>query len=510
MRLRDRIVWGLSLGLLFALPDQASAQIGCEPTGGTTLSATPCKIGEQIQITVSGPANSPFALFGSFDPGPTSTPFGDLCCSTSPAAGFRILINSIQGADPTLDPTGTFVLSPNVPNNTGLLGRSFFLQSATSAGGIELSNSHTLIVGQTGSHQSVVNDLSEARSLHDVTVLSDGRVLIVGGGAGSLVAPEATNSADIYDPRFKDLVATTGMMGFRRALHATVLLPSGRVLVCGGVNSLSVVHDNAEEFDPVTGTFSPVGSMGSPRAGHSASILPDGRVLVVGGTTTFADVGSAFGSALNTAEIYDPVTQLFSTVASTLSEARLLHTATVLLDGDVLVAGGIEDAGLFDLPVLASSGEIFDHVTETFGGAGGQVTSRAAHGAIRLPSGEVLIAGGVNGFTSAISGCELFTPGSGFSSTGSLPLAKAAAMMALLPDGTVLETGGLTGSLVAPSGSVNASIYDPQTGVFTATGSLSQARGAHRMVALTDGTVLSIGGAADDVTVHASVERYYP
>jgi hypothetical protein len=195
-------------------------------------------------------------------------------------------------------------------------------------------------------------------------------------------------------------------------------------------------------------------------------------------------------------------------VVATLSEARLLHTATLLQDGRVLIAGGVKDAGFLGLPSLATGGELFDPTGDSFSAAGALDTTRAGHGAIRLPDGRVLLAGGINGIASAQADAELFTVGSGFAGTGSLPSAKAGVEMTLLPDGSVLETGGLSGSLIAPLGVATASIYSG--GVFVPTGSLTVARGAHRTISLPDGSVLSIGGAADDMTVHDSIDRYYP
>lgn len=499
-------------GMFVTTPNRPGhAQVGCPATGAVSLSSNPTRIGQTLTLDLQGPANSPFALFGAFDPGPSPTPFGPICVSTNPnpPASFQIFVNSIQGAGPTLDGSGQFSLTRNVPNSPGLVGRRFYMQAATSSGGVVFSNSLTLIIGEAGTHQAPLNTLGEAKTLHDVSVLDNGDVLITGGGAGSLTSPVASDSAEVYSTAFKE-VRAVGTMQRLRALHAQVTLDNGRVLICGGLNSAGVVHTTAEEYDPITETFSLVGSMGSRRAGHTATLLADGRVLVVGGTTNFSDAETAFASALDTAELYDPNTQAFSAAANTLGEARLLGSATRLQDDRVLIAGGVEDAAFLGLPLLASSGERFDPTTDMFSSVGSLDTTRAAHGAVLLPDGRVLLAGGINGFGSAQAAAELYTDGAGFAPTGNLPIAKAGTMLAVLQSGDVLETGGLTGSLLAPAGVVNCSEYRPANSNFFPTGDLNEARGGHRVIRLSDGSVLSIGGAANDTTVLDTIERYYP
>jgi Galactose oxidase, central domain len=103
--------------------------------------------------------------------------------------------------------------------------------------------------------------------------------------------------------------------------------------VAGGQIGDQSVAD-AQLFDPVSGLFSPTGSMATPRSFHTATSLPDGRVLVTGGHQF-----NASNSAVETAEVYDPGTGSFMPVGS-MSVAREGHTATLLSDGRVLVAGG--------------------------------------------------------------------------------------------------------------------------------------------------------------------------
>ena len=92
-------------------------------------------------------------------------------------------------------------------------------------------------------------------------------------------------------------------MGTRREVHTATLLPDGKVLVAGGrkgllANGNADVLASAELFDAATGSWTPTLGMGGPREFHTATLLPDGTVLVAGGE---GDAGT-----LTTAELYDP------------------------------------------------------------------------------------------------------------------------------------------------------------------------------------------------------------
>jgi hypothetical protein len=114
------------------------------------------------------------------------------------------------------------------------------------------------------------------------------------------------------------------------------LLPNEKLLVAGGESGIALT--SAEMYDPVANTWTTVASMNTPRFRHTAVLLPDGRVLVAGGY-------SSSGSSLVEAEIYDPQADIWMAVAS-LNSARYIHTATLLPDGRVLAAGGYTDGFL--------------------------------------------------------------------------------------------------------------------------------------------------------------------
>jgi hypothetical protein len=113
-------------------------------------------------------------------------------------------------------------------------------------------------------------------------------------------------------------------MGTARVGVAT-LLANGRLLITGGSELLSV-----EVYDPVSGSFSSPGNLERSRASHTATLLPNGMVLVAGGFDNGGDP---------TAELFDPSTGSFSPTGG-MEIARGGHTATLLKNGEVLVAGG--------------------------------------------------------------------------------------------------------------------------------------------------------------------------
>jgi len=194
--------------------------------------------------------------------------------------------------------------------------------------------------------------LAEARLFPTVTLLHDGRVLVVGGvGEGGVLA-----SAEVWDPATASF-SPTGSLPEPRIDHTATLLPDGRVLVIGGWEGRQGDDPaSAEVWDPVTGTFAPAGSLAEARSAHTASLLSDGRVFVVGG----AGEGD---TVLASAEVWDPKTDTFSPAGS-LIEARLRPATALLPDGRVLVVGGADYAGIF------ASAEVWDPATGTFAPAG--------------------------------------------------------------------------------------------------------------------------------------------
>jgi hypothetical protein len=254
----------------------------------------------------------------------------------------------------------------------------------------------------------------------------------------------------------------TGDLTTARAYHTATLLPSGKVLVTGGDKlveggDIEDFWETAELYDPATGIWTPTGSMMEKRAYHTATLLPSGKVLVVGGYNGTLNGGSNF---LGSAELYDPATGHWSPVPGSLATARWNHTATLLANGKVLVAGG----GGGDGAALASA-ELYDPATGYWTPTTNMLTvPRQYHTAAVLPNGKVLVAGG-SGDTST----ELYDPATGlWAATGSMSVASYGPTMTLLPNGKLLAVGGTTATYRS-----NAELYDQGTGTWLVTASAS-------------------------------------
>jgi hypothetical protein len=220
------------------------------------------------------------------------------------------------------------------------------------------------------------------------TRLSDGRVLAV-GGSGSF--PDSSfASASLYDPRTGTWTAT-GSMRWDRHGHTATLLLDGRVLVAGG-GTPSGPRDSAELYDPESGTWAATGSMAEGHHNHTATLLLDGRLLVVGGSGRNVDLPQT--DALLWAELYDPGSGSWS-AAGGMVQSRSMHTATLLLDGRVLVVGGPRD-----------SAELYDPGNGSWSAAGSMAEGHQGHTATRLLDGRVLVAGGY------LASAELYHPSS--------------------------------------------------------------------------------------------------
>ena len=287
-----------------------------------------------------------------------------------------------------------------------------------------------------------------------------------------------------------------------RVNHTATLLASGKVLVAAGVVNVSSggYFTSAELFDPATNTWSAAGSLAVGRGFHTATLLANGRVLVTGGLG--ANPGSPAPQRLASAELFDPATNTWSMVGS-LAEARAHHTATLLADGRVLVAGGSSNNS--NLPI--NSAELFDPATNTWSATGSFVVVRRDHKATLLTDGRVLIAGGGNNVDGSLASAELYDPATNtWSPARSLARARSGQTSTLLANGNVLAVGGfdqLGIGIVA-----SAELYDPATNMWSAAGSLGVGRYEHTATLLPNGQVLVAAGFGSNFL--ASAELYDP
>ncbi len=286
-------------------------------------------------------------------------------------------------------------------------------------------------------------------------------------------------------------IRLTGNMEVDRSWHRAILLPNGKVLVTGGLDSYGNALASAELYDPATGEFTDAGKMNSRRYAHSATLLKNGKVLFVGGGE-----GKETRDTLSSAEIYDPNTGLF-TPTGMLKTARLAHEATLLADGRVLITGGMGGNG--DASWLASA-EIYDPATETFNETGKMREARVDHTATLLNNGKTLIAGGYgntgarNGVTSS---AELYDPQTGsFSLVSNMNFHRFKHSAVLLNDGKVLIVGGIASSS-NPRQYTTAELFDPATNSFVNTGDmvLDRYKVRNAAVRLQNGKVFIAGGS---------------
>jgi hypothetical protein len=255
-----------------------------------------------------------------------------------------------------------------------------------------------------------------------------------------------------------------------------------------------------DEPAPGAATAGAAGVLAQRRVWHTASLLPGGCVLVVGGMDFRPPDPFSFPSA----ELWDPACRCFRP-AGELIRGRHSHTATALVDGRVLVTGGLAVLGPSDsAPEAQASVEIWDPASRTFSGAGAMSEGRSLHTATLLDSGDVLIIGG--------SGAELWNPATGaFSSAGMLIDPRVAHTATMLPDGRVLVIGGITPDGVGPrSHAPTAELWNPRTLAFEPAGVSANARKQHTATVLPDGRVLVVGGLGGDARMVRAAEVWDP
>ncbi|WP_395848862.1 Kelch repeat-containing protein [Cystobacter fuscus] len=299
--------------------------------------------------------------------------------------------------------------------------------------------------------------------------------------------------AEVYDPATGAWSRTADAPNTFRSATATLLL-DGQVLIVGAGGSERNRSISAALYNSAVGVWTTTGNMLTPRFHHTATLLKNGQVLITGGTE-----GEHSRAPLNLAEVYNPATDTW-TPTSSMREARRNHTATLLSDGKVLIAGGTvggEPLG---------SAEIYDPDTGTWSPVGAMTVARAYHSATLLPDGRVLVTGGGGTDRGSSASTELFTPAHGtWATAASMTQPRRKHSATLLSMGKVLVAGGLhelTGIQTA------AEAYDPTSDTWSSAGNMKIDRYQHTATLLSNGQMLVAGGISN--TDQASAELLNP
>ncbi len=284
---------------------------------------------------------------------------------------------------------------------------------------------------------------------HSATLVGD-KVVVIGG----LNLAGQNNKVWIYDGLLQTWSLGANALT-RHIAHGAVAVGNSKVLVIGGDcpfgGGTPCTSGSVEEYDVAANTWTQKSPMPIPLHSSSTTQLADGRILVAGGSNNFGSV--------NTAQIYDPTTNIWSIGTSSMNESRYYHTATRLLNGKVMVAGG----------------------------------------------NQVL-----NGVTTASKTAEIYDP-----STNVWTMVAPMSINRILPTATLLSGGRVLVAGGTDSGAVNVNdsveIYEPRTNTWTLACSLRGPRYAHNATLLADGArILISGGRVSAATATTSAELYTP
>jgi hypothetical protein len=325
---------------------------------------------------------------------------------------------------------------------------------------VALPNGHVLVAGGAYGDLGTTQDVEtfipsrrtfvKAKAQHTeprmgatLTLLRSGETLVAGGANDSEMA---LASAEIIRRNGNSLLSV-GNMAVARSGHSATLLPNGRVLVLGGFDGSSVLS-SAELFDPSTRTFIPLlARLTVPRSGHTATLINNRFVLIAGGESNTDEFGFKSGWApLASAEVFDLRDETFEFTKNVMSSARLYHQATVIDANRVLLSGGIRGVAKGN-----ASADIFVTSTLKFEPVQAMQHERSMHSSTRLINGDVLLCGGVEEGIGTAS-CEVFVSTKGeFQEAKPLAVPRWGHAAIELPNGEILFSGGMSNDSVSPA-----------------------------------------------------------
>ena len=276
-------------------------------------------------------------------------------------------------------------------------------------------------------------------------------------------------------------------------------------------NGQVLMPGTAQLYNPATGKWAATGGMNVARTvGFTATVLQNGQVLVAGGVEAGVNMTVTSG-----AELYNPATGTWAATGSMIT-ARQNQTATLLQNGQVLVAGGGGTCVNGSCPTL-SSAELYNPATGVWTPTGSMTVARYGPTATLLPDGQVLVACGVQDPGVNPCAADLYNPATGTWAQDGAAGASATRNYSavLLHNGQVLFSGGENGTYPARETiTTAATLWDPVTGATTATGSMTTPREFHALIVLPNGQVLAAGGETQNKkgqpSATATAELYTP
>ena len=340
-------------------------------------------------------------------------------------------------------------------------------------------------VGTTYGSWQTLTGMSNIRGSTTAVRLTDGRVLVAGGGDGNV----ALSGTDVFNPT-SNTWASAGAMNEARRGNETVLLKDGRVLTAGGLQGATVLA-SAEIWNPAMSTWTLTAPMHTARLNQILVGLPDGKVLAAGGLVSAS-------STTSSAEVYDPAANTWTVVPGGMLQSRSDAGSALLTGGRVLIAGGYSQT-TGSTPSPLSETELFDPAANLFVRGPSMVNQRADLTLTLLQNGEVLAAGGFSS-SAVLNTAERYDPSSStWNLVAGMSQQREQASASLLPNGYVLVSAGesadvANGVLSSRSSLTTAELYKPSTNQWLETSAMRCPRSTHAQVTLSNGSALAVGG----------------